>query len=248
MNSFSAKACGLGRYHIYHMYIIIGIIAFFLVLQAVTARLEKRMVWPYGNPEAEPQFGDASGYGVERVTDALRAGFSLLGWVPDLKGARYRVSYALLTSPELDCFVIVGAGRVLSVPVRGTWIYTHLTNGTVFYSTDNQACVEIDVSRHWRSHLVRASNFLQLLQRHRDFLRARGLTARPFTAGRAVEEFRRLREEHFQSMSRQGFIAFTDGSATHWRYTFWGALKWTALNYSIGLLRAISFGNIPRSA
>ena len=52
------------------MAVIIGIIAFFFVLQAVTARLEKRMVWPYGNPEAQPQFGDASGYGVGRVADA----------------------------------------------------------------------------------------------------------------------------------------------------------------------------------
>lgn len=230
------------------MYIVIAIIAFFFVLQAVTARLEKRMVWPYGSPEAQPQFTDSSGYGARWVGDALKAGFSLLGWSPDLKGPRYRVSYALLASPERDCFVIIGVGTILSMTLRGTWIYTCATDGRVFYTADNQSCVEIDVARRWRSQLVRASSISELLQSHRDLLRDRGVTAQPFSAGREAEEFRSVREERYQAMSRQGLIAFTDGSATHWRYTFWGALKVAALNYSIGLLRGVTYGRIPRIA
>ncbi len=230
------------------MYIVIAILGFFFVLQAVVARLEKRMVWPYGSPEAHPQFLDASGYGARWVGDALKAGFSFLGWSPDLKGARYQVSYAFSAAPERDCFAIIGVGTILSMPLRGTWIFTRATDGRVFYTTDNQSCVEIDVSRRWRSQLVRASTFPELLQRHRDLLRDFSVTAQPFGAGREAEEFRSLREERYQLMSRQGLIAFTDGSATHWRYTFWGAVKLAALNYSIGLLRAITYGRIPRSA
>jgi hypothetical protein len=230
------------------MYIVIGIIGFFFVFQAVVARLEKRIVWPYGTPEAQPQFSDASGYGARWVGDALKAGFSFLGWSPDLKGARYRISYALLVSPERDCFVIIGIGTILSMALRGTWIYTRAADGRVFYATDNQSCVEIDVSRCWRSQLARANTFPELLQRHRDLLRDRGVDAQPFSAGREAEEFRSVREEHYEAMSRRGLIAFTDRSATHWRYTFWGALKFAALSYSIGLLRGMTYGRIPRSA
>src|SRR5262249_5156303 len=110
------------------------------------------------------------------------------------------------------------------------------------------ACIEIDVSRRWRSQLARARTFSELLQRHRDLLGSRGISARPFTAGREIDEFRSEREERYQSMSRQGLLAFTDPSATHWRYTFRGALKLATLNYSIGLLRALTSGQIPKCA
>jgi hypothetical protein len=49
-------------------------------------------------------------------------------------------------------------------------------------------------------------------------------------------------------MSRRGLINFTDTSATHWHYTFLGAAKLAALNYSIGLLRGVTNGRIPRCA
>jgi hypothetical protein len=230
------------------IYLLIGIPVFLILFLTMVARLEKRMVWPYGSPEAQPQCADTSGYGGRWVGDALKNGFSFLGWSPDLKGPRYQVSYALLASAERDCFVIIGIGRILSMALRGTWIYTRTTDGKVFYTTDNQSCVEIDVSRRWRSQLFRASTFPKLLQRHRDLLQDCGVTAQPFTAGREAEEFRSVREERYQAMSRQGLIAFTDVSATHWRYTFRGALKLAALNYWIGLLRAVTHGRIPRSA
>jgi hypothetical protein len=80
------------------MYYLIGIVAVLFVLQAVTARLEKRMVWPYGELEAQPHFGNPTGYGARWVGEAVHAGFSFLGWAPDLKGSRYQVSYGMLIS------------------------------------------------------------------------------------------------------------------------------------------------------
>ncbi len=75
-----------------------------------------------------------------------------------------------------------------------------------------------------------------------------GVTAQSFTAGREAEEFRSMREERYHALACRGLIAFTDGSATHWRYRCWGALKLVALNYSIGMLRGVTNGRIPRSA
>jgi len=211
------------------------------------ARLEKRMVWPYGNPEGQPQFSDTSGYSARWMADALKAGFFLLGWAPDLKGPRYKVSYALMISPQRDCFVAIGFGTVFNTPIAGTWVYTFAMDGRMFYSADNQSCIETDVSRNWRSQLVKTFTFTGLLQRHRDLLKHRGVPIRAFTAGREIEELKGLRKEHFQLLLHQGLITFTDVSATHWRYTLRGALKRVVLDYSIGLLRAITFGRIPRS-
>lgn len=230
------------------LYILIGIPVFFLVLLTVTARVEKRMVWPYGIPEPQPQFPDSSGYAAQWIGDAVRVGFSFFGWSADLKGPRYRVSYALLCSLERDCFVIIGVGTILSMTLRGTWIYTRATDGRVFCTTDNQSCVEIDVARRWRSQLAPVRTFTELLQRHKNLLQDGGVTVQPFAAGREAEEFKSLREERYQAMSRQGLIAFTDTSATHWRYTYWGAFKLAALNYSIGLLRGVTGGRLPKCA
>jgi hypothetical protein len=58
------------------MYILIAIPIFFIILITVVARLEKRMVWPYGKPEPQPQFPDATGYGGRWVEDAIKVGFS----------------------------------------------------------------------------------------------------------------------------------------------------------------------------
>ncbi len=99
---------------------------------------------------------------------------------------------------------IVGVGTILSIALCGTWIYTASTDGRVLYTTDNQACVEIDVSRRWRSQLVRAGTFPELLQRHRDLLRDRRVTVQPLGVGRETEDFRSMREERFKAMSRPG--------------------------------------------
>jgi hypothetical protein len=153
-----------------------------------------------------------------------------------------------MTSPERDCFIIIGVGAIMNMPLRGTWIYSRATDGRVYYTTDNQSCVGIDVSRQWLSQLVRVNTFPELLRDHRGLLRSRNFISLPLSAGREMDEFRNIREEHYQFMSRQGLIVFTDASATRWQYTFWGALKFSIFNYTIGLLRGLTYGRIPRTA
>lgn len=230
------------------IYILIGLPVFFITFLTVVARLEKRMVWPYGNPEPQLQFADTSGYGTRWVAEALGIGCTFLGWAPDLKGPRYKVSYGFLASPEGDYFVIVGVGTILNIPLRGTWIYTRSTDSSVVYTTDNQSCVEIDVLRRWRSQLRQVNTFSELLRHHKDLLQHHHISVQSFTAGREVGEFRAVREERYHAMSREGLIFFTDASATYWRYTMRGALKLAFLNYSIGLLRGITHGRVPRAA
>jgi len=207
------------------------------------------MVWPYGELQDKPQFDDTTGYGTRWVSEAVQAGFVFMGWAPDLKGSRYQVSYAFLIAPERNAIAIVGIGRIIGLPLQGTWLHTPSIDGRrSWYSTDNQACVEIDISGCGKSQLARATRFTELWRKHLDWIERAGVTPHLFGPRTEITEFRRLREDHFQEMSRRRMISYLNNSETHWRYTLFGAIKVATLNYSIGLLRAISFGRIPRSA
>jgi hypothetical protein len=223
-------------------------VAAWLLIGTVLGYFEKRLVWPYGEPEAQPQFPDVSGYGERWVTDALAAGFTFLGWSPDIKGSLYKTCYGLLLSPERETLAMVGIGSILGIPLEGTWLYSAAANGRVVYSTDNESCVEIDLSGLWKSQLIRAHSLQALFQRHKELLLTNGFVPRPFSADHALDEFKAIREERFQAMARAGLISFLDDSCTRWRYTLFGALKLSALSHSIALLRAITFKRFPKSA
>jgi len=227
---------------------LIGMIIFLFFLQAAVGMWERRMVWPYGKPDLTVKFDNPSSYGAKRVSEAVQNGFQLLGLAPDLKGKMYRINYALLVSPKRDCFVIIGMGTILGKRLEGTWIHSPIADGRSYYTTDKQTCVEIDVSRSWKSQLVPVRSFSELWKKHCEWIQHNSLTAYSLSKGHELEGFRKLREDHFRTMRNNGLIEFTDSSATYWRYTIIGALKNSALNYFIGLSRAVSFGRFPRTA
>ena len=230
------------------IFFFIGLFIFWIVLLAAVARFEKRMVWPYGTLQAQPPYNDIAGYGSRWVNEARGLEFSLLGWAPDLKGSAYQVSYGFLVSPQRDCLVIVGVGTIMKMKLIGTWVYTISADGRVLYSTDNQSCLAIDISRHWKTQLVRSTNFQQLLQGHQALVRDLQLVPRDFSNGQEMKDFKQLREEHYHTMARMGLIKFTDPVSTHWHYTIYGAIKLAALNYTIGLMRGMTGGRFPRVA
>ncbi len=234
--------------HIPTSYLLLGMVAFWFVLLTVIFRLEKRMVWPYSELDAAPQFPDSSGYALRCVADAAAVGFTLLGWARDLKGPKYRASYAMLISAERDIFAVIGAGSILNIPLAATWLYTPTADGRTFYSTDNQTAVQIDLSHDWTNQLVPAATFPNLLEEHRGWIRSNGLLPRPFTRDRELAEFRTVRQQHFRSMEHAGLIAFTDGSATHFHFTLSGALRTATWSYLVGMARRLSRGRLPRNA
>lgn len=225
-----------------------GMVTFWSVLLTVIFRFEKRMAWAYGELQPEPPFADSSGYGAGRVPQAVAAGFTLLGWARDLKGPKYRVSYAMLISPDRTVFAVIGVGSVLQIPVAATWLYTHTADGRCFYSTDHQSGVQIDLSRHWTNQLVPGATFPQLLQQHQDWIRRNEVAPRQLTQGREIAELRVLRQEHYRFMERAGLIGFLDGSMEHFRFTFSGAARTATWGYFLGMARQLSQGRFPRNA
>jgi hypothetical protein len=225
-----------------------GMVIFWSVLLTVIFRFEKRMAWPYGELQPDPPFADPTGYGSIRVAEAVEDGFTLLGWTRDLKGPRYRVSYAMLVSTERNIFATIGVGSILQIQLAATWLHTPTADGRCFYSTDHQSGVQIDLSHHWTNQLVPGTSFRELLQKHQDWIRINEVVPRPFARGREIEEFRTLRQEHYRSMERNGLIGFTDASANYFRFTLSGAARTATWGYFLGMARQLSGGRFPRNA
>lgn len=230
------------------LWFLLGMMVFFSVALTIIHRLEKRMVWPYGELETAPYFGDPSGYGARWVAEAVRSGFVFLGWARDVKGPMYQVSYAMLVSAERDTFAVIGVGNIVRIPLQATWLHTPAMNGRSFYTTDNQAGVQIDLSGNWTNQLATESSFGGLLQKHREWVKSMGVLPRVFTRDREYAEFRALRVGHFRAMERAGLIHFTDVSATHFYYTLSGAARTATWSYFLGMARRLSLGRFPRNA
>ena len=118
---------------------------FFIVLITVTGRLEKRLVWQYGDLGAQPPYPDVSKYAQQWTNQALQCGFILLGWAPDPRMPGYRQNYALLVSPEGDCLAVVYSGHIFKLRSQGVTIHTPTQNHKVYYTTANQNGVQIDL-------------------------------------------------------------------------------------------------------
>jgi len=230
------------------VYFLVGMMLFWSILLTVIFRLEKRMVWPYGELESAPAFPDETGYGALSVAAASAAGFTLLGWARDLKGKTYRVSYAMLAAPEGDVFAVVGVGSVARIPLNAVWLYTRTADGRCFYSADNQSAIQIDSSGHWKNQLVPAAPFNQLLSEHRRWLQENAAMVLPFSRQHEIEELHDLRAEHYRFLQRAGLIEFTDASLTYFRFTLLGAFRTATRGYFLGMARKLSSGRFPRTA
>ena len=194
-----------------------------------------------------PFFGDPTGYGGLTVEEAQRAGFSLLGWARDLKGPLYKASYAMLISPDRSVFVVVGIGKVGHITLQATTLFTFASDGRAFYTTNNQAAVQLDLSRNWTSQLCLESSFDELLLQHRNWFQTTGMMACPFTSGGEYAEFRTFREAHFRAMESAGLIRYMDPSAERFQFTLSGAAKTAITGYFLGMVRSVSRGRVPRS-
>ena len=230
------------------LHIFLGIIVFWTVLLIIVHRFEKRLVWPYGELQEDMLFPDVHDYGARRSREVQEAGFQFLGWAPDLKGPKYRASYGFAVSPEHDCLVIIGVGTILNMKLTCTWIYSIAADGTALYSADHQSGISIDVSRHWKTQLVPYALFWKLLERHRDALQQQVFTPRPLSSSNPLADFRQVRVEHFQFLARHGLIHFTDQESQRWHYTTSGAIRLALLNYTLGMVRGVTMGKIPRVA
>lgn len=219
------------------------------LIQIIACLWEKRLVWPYGVLQATPPHGDPTGYGRRTMEAAVAEGFIFLCWAGDTKGQNYRLSYAFLLSPDCQSILIIGMGTILGMYIEAFTINSPSHDGQEsWYSTDTQKAVEADVSRKWMSHMVPAGDFGRAWRLHQNWMEAAGFQRLTFHPGRAMEQFRLVREQRFNAMMKAGYIAYTDSSQTYWRYTLKGASKLALWNHAIALARILTLGRYPQKA
>ena len=229
------------------LYVFLGMVTFWSIVLTLTFRLERRLVWAFSDLQPEAPYPDSSDYSATQINLATQAGFKFLGWASDLKGAKYRVSYAMLVSPERDVFAIVGVGAIVKIPVAATSLITAASNGRIYYSTDRQSGVQIDLTHYSTNQLAPGTNFRELLEQHRKWVGKNQIVPRPFTAGREVDELRSLRRQQYHGMEQAGLIGYIDASAQSFRYTLSGAARTAIWGYFTGMTRALSQGRFPRN-
>ena len=221
------------------------ILTFILILPILTYRFEKHMVSHFGEPEAQAQSRHPyTDYG---AAAAAQAGFVFLGWSRDLRGGVYQVNHALLVSLDRSTMAVITAGTLL-IPIQGTCLYTPTADGRLFYTTNSQYFVQIDVSGNWTNRLALGADFSQLWQGHQAWLREMGILPRPFRSGHELEDFRTVRAEHYRSMESAGLIRYIDASASRWQFTLSGATRTAMRSLLVGLLRRFTFGQFPKKA
>jgi hypothetical protein len=226
----------------------IAMVAFFLVMLTLVFRFEKRMVWPYAELAAQPDAVTPYGYLQISVERAVAAGFKFLGWSRDLKGGNYKITYAFLISPDRTTLAVIGEGTILSLKIAGSWLHTPTTDGKSSYSTDNQAGVQIDLSRNWTNQLCLKAPFHNLWARHQQWIQEMRLIPRTFRDGHEFEEFKELRRQHYRHMAQAGLIQYLDPSGTQFQFTTLGAARTASWGYFLGLARGLTAGRFPKNA
>lgn len=232
---------------LFWLWFLLGTIIFWSVLLTVVRRFEKKVVWPYGELEASPYFGDPTEFGARAIGEAIHQGFTFLGWARDIKGPIYKVSYAMLVSPDRQTLAVVGVGKILQIPLNAIWLHTPASDGRSFCSTSHQSGVQLDISGNWKNQLISTSSFATLLQGHVNWVRGFSISPRLFSPGNECAEYRDVRERHFRSMESAGLVRF-DNSTGYCYFTWWGAAKTSIWGYFLGMARKLSNGKFPRTA
>ena len=232
------------------LYFLLGLMGFWLVVIALSAALEKRLVWPFVPAADLPpdRVPPASEYAHAAARAATQAGFTWLGTFGDGKGKLYRIRYDVFRAPQGDVLAFVGVGTVASMPVQNTWLNTLLSDGRRLMTIDNQAGGELDLTGFTEECLVRLAPFDELLAAHRARIDASGRPIEPFSAADPLGDLRRFRQGHVERMERMGYAVFADREHATWRYSPKGSMMLAVRQYFNGLRRRIVPDAVPRPA
>jgi hypothetical protein len=200
---------------------------------------ERRMIWPYSEPQAIDEGETANSWVKKQISEARSLGFQMLGQSRDLKGAAYKVDYYFAASPDRDTLAIIGSGTIIGIKLQGIWLNSFSTDGINFYSVNQQACVEHDVSGKRKSQLVFNVGFDKLYVAHQTWLGKLNVLVKLFDSGRELDDLHRAREFRIESMVRMGLARRTEANPEYWKYSLRGALYCGIGGYFLGMFRAL---------
>jgi hypothetical protein len=218
------------------------VIAVCALIPTLAYYFERRMIWPYSEPQVIDKGDIANAWVKKQISEARSLGFQMLGQSHDLKGAAYKVDYYFAASPSRDTLAIIGNGTIIGIKLQGIWLNSFDSNDTNFYSVNQQACVEHDVSGKRKSQLVFNVNFDKLYVAHQTWLNKLNVVVKPFSLGRELGDLHRAREFRIESMVRMGLARRTEANPEYWKYSLKGALHCGIGGYFVGMFRALKAG------
>lgn len=203
---------------------------------------ERRMIWPYSEPQTVEEGGIANTWVKTQISEAQAIGFELLGQSRDLKGGAYKVDYYFAASPERDTLAIIGSGTIIGIKIQGIWLNSFGLDDVNFYSVNQQACVEHDITGKRKSQLVFNASFDRLYLAHKIWLNKLDVAVKPYNSGRELDDLRRAKEFRVESMVRNGLARRTEANPEYWKYSLKGALHCGIGGQIVGMFRALKAG------
>ena len=225
----------------------------------VVRLLEKHHVWPFVSPEessepaSAPSFDDSNPYAATcldeqsphlteyaiRMNDRAEAlSFLRLGVFADGRGKLYRVRYDFWESPARDILLVIGGGKLGSVPAGTTVLFTLLENGRCL-ATFNSRIMEPDVSGLEDQALMCTRSLERLVRFHRRRMSAaRGSIVTCCREG-TLHDYREFCVRQAERLERLGCARFLDRDRSVMRYTLRGTVKFTAWAFLISMRRLV---------
>jgi len=194
---------------------------------------EKRLVWPYADPEESHSVVDPDGYGARTVRVAIESGFTFLGWAADAKGGTYKLAYSMLVSADRRTIGTVGIGTMLGIRLKGTTLRTYAEDGArACLTMDNGACSEPDALNLWNIRVCPNAVFPMLVGAHEAEVSEKlGRSVLSFPPGEELDAFAALMLDRCDRLAAAGLIRYTDSERTRWHYTFRGAMKLKSMKH-----------------
>ena len=138
--------------------------------------------------------------------------------------AIYKIRYDSWVSPDRQVFAVVGAGSMVGIPFKATWLTSKFVDGRVFVTVDYSGAMSSDLSGMTESKLVANADFSEMLAKHRARLEAEMTPVEAYSEHDPLGEHIELIAQRAERMARAGYIYYLDDREDEWRYTFWGAI------------------------
>ncbi len=216
---------------------ILGIIGIFLAIQVPMLLLtffvalrekHKRAIYVrVDESEALP----SNAYMDVNNTMATKHGFAYQGVCRAGNNAIYKLRYDTWVSPDRNIFAVVGAGSMVGLVFKATWLTSKFVDGRVIVTVDQPGGMSADLSGMTEWKVIANADFSELLAKHQARIEEEMTPVAPYSARDPLGEQIELIAGRADRMARAGYIYFFGEHQDEWRFTVWGAVVRVADSY-----------------
>jgi len=200
---------------------IVGLMAGLFVLIVAAALWEKRLIVVYAIPEPGQEWPTTS-YSQQANSVAHQLGFAHYGTFHHGKGGIYRVRYDFWLSPDRLTLMLVGGGKIASLPADAVWLTTSLKDGRYLVTTDWAGEAEMSGLIDLETH--RDVGLVFLADHHQHRVKRSTVPTLKF-AEEPLGQYLEMRKRQIERMVENGDARWLDLMQTSWKHTLKGALR-----------------------